>query len=164
MDKINPSDLKHAQKSTNESQGKTSSKHGALISPEQSRTAREQRYRDISTLIQKARAACNQDTLDLNGAVMKLQTTVWAEALADVPSRFLNDCYLEAVKAHNTSFPLGVGEIANVWRVHGEMWAKAEAPPVLTEDYCETCSGTGWAPVYDADLNSKGVRRCTVCR
>ena len=62
-------------------------------------------------IIVKARAACNLDPLDPNGATMRAQVQVWSEVLETVPIEHLNESYLDAIRAHSTSFPLGVGEI-----------------------------------------------------
>jgi hypothetical protein len=114
-------------------------------------------------LILKSRAACQQDDLDPNGAQMTTMVAAWLEILSTVPTDFLNQCYLQAMRDHDSSFPLGVGEIANVWEKNGKAWMEEAQARRPSGEYCETCSGTGMEIVFGADGRSKGARPCGVC-
>jgi hypothetical protein len=114
----------------------------------------------------KARAACQQDSIDPNGALMLTMVGAWEEALAAVPTDYLNQCYLFALRNHDSSFPLGVGEIANAWEKNGKAWleeARARAPERERCEHCGMEVGRGMEIVIGPDGRSKGARPCPVC-
>src|SRR5262245_17332208 len=127
MERIKPEDLRHAQKSTTESTERNIHNSQALLTPEASQEARQKRYQVITEIIDKSRAACNLDPL--YDEAMAVTYAAWSEVLADVPIRYLNECYLLAIKAHKSSFPLGVGEITAQWTANCETWTTKESTP-----------------------------------
>jgi hypothetical protein len=114
-------------------------------------------------LIFKARVACQQDELEPAGMLLATMVEAWEEALDLVPTDYLNRCYLFALRNHDSSFPLGVGEIANAWEKNGKSWIEETRARMPAGDYCENCSGTGMEIVIGADGRSRGARPCSVC-
>lgn len=87
--------------------------------------------------------------------------TSWEEVLAKVPTDYLDQCYLLAMRNHDTSYPLGAGEVACVWEKHGAAWIEEERAKAKPE-YCARCSGTGMEVVIVGG-RSQGSRPCADC-
>lgn len=69
----------------------------------------------LRLLIPKLRSACNQPAIDPNGDEFRFALAAWAEILADIPPEHLNTAYVEAMRAHASSFPLTAGEVYAAW-------------------------------------------------
>lgn len=113
-------------------------------------------------MISKVRACCNQDWLDPDGAQMTAMIAVWAEVLQEIPSEYLNHAYLEVVRSHASSFPLGANEIATAWRRFRRAWVGEQSRPAeqrRADVRCDACGdGNGWEMIP-----GKGARPCVEC-
>lgn len=117
-------------------------------------------------MILKARAACQQDEIDADGAYFAKILDAWEEALAKVPSEYLHRCYLHALRHHDSSFPLGAGELACAWEEYGKAWVEEGMAQKALGAICANCgmeAGKGIEIVIGQDGRSRGARPCPVC-
>jgi len=166
MQKLKP-DLKVVPNETKETP-RSPSNASALIDQAEAQRAQQERQERIFSLIQRARAACNQDVLDPGSDEMLIMIGAWGEVLHEIPLSYLDRCYLVAIKRHKSSFPLAVSEISQVWEEKGEEWAREAQAPVEPRQKGERCRNPdcldGFEIVMDPTTKtSKGARPCPKC-
>ena len=144
----------------------TSTASRSITTQRQAALDREKRTQAVKSLISRARASCLQDAIDPNGPTMTAFVGAWEEALAKVPSEYLDRCYLHAVRHHNSSFPIGAGEVASAWEDNGKAWVEEDQAKKPQGDICDHCHmtvGQGMEIVTGQDGRSLGARPCPVC-
>jgi len=85
--------------------------------------------------------------------------------LQEIPTKYLEQCFLIAGQRHTNNFAISAGEVASVWLENAEMWIHAEQTPEQTTDEpCQTCYGVGFVIIERKALNDPhGARPCPDC-
>lgn len=111
-------------------------------------------------LVQKTRMLANSPTATEQEAL--IQATVWAEILCEsIPINRLDDAYRRAAREHESTFPLGHGELIAAWRkIQAEHTEIREPGPANAED-CDLCFGAGMRYIeHSGDPSRSGFGPC----